>query len=271
MDKAPLTSHLGELRNRILISLSIVLIAFMGGFYYSEHIFGILTAPLHYTLKFSLENPFISFVPAEAGIDLVFLAPAEALWMHIKISFISAFIVSSPVIFYETWKFVAPGLLQEEKKYAMPFVLTTTFLFLVGALFCFVIVLPFAMNFLLTYKTQHLKPMLSVGKYVDFCLKFILAFGAIFELPVIMVFLSKMGIVTPEFLSKNRKYAVLIAFVLAALLTPTPDAFNQMLMAIPMIILYEVGIVATKIFMKKKKEEDKEEGGEEGSPPGDTQ
>jgi sec-independent protein translocase protein TatC len=270
MDKAPLTSHLGELRNRILVSLSIVLIAFMGGFYYSEQIFGVLTAPLHYTLKFSLENPYISFIPSASSIDLVFLAPAEALWMHIKISFISAFIVSSPVIFYEIWKFIAPGLLNQEKKHALPFVLTTTFLFLVGALFCFVIVLPFAMNFLLTYKTEHLKPMLSVGKYVDFCLKFILSFGAIFELPVIMVFMSKMGIVTPEFLAKNRKYAILIAFVLAALLTPTPDAFNQMLMAIPIIILYEVGIVATKIFMKKKKEEDGEAEQKKDSESSDT-
>ena len=154
---------------------------------------------------------------------------------------------------------MAPGLLDKEKKYAIPFVFTTTFLFLIGALFCFIIILPFAMNFLLNYKTENLQPMLSVGKYVDFCLKFILAFGAIFELPVLTVFLTKMGIVTPAFLAKNRKYAVLIAFVLAALLTPTPDAFNQSLMAIPIIILYEVGIWTSRILDRKKKPE-KEEG-----------
>jgi sec-independent protein translocase protein TatC len=108
------------------------------------------------------------------------------------------------------------------------------------------------MNFLLTYKTENLQPMISVGKYIDFCLKFILSFGVIFELPVMMVFLTKMGVVTTEFLAKNRKYSVLIAFILAALLTPTPDAFNQTLMAIPIIILYEAGIWASRIFNRKK-------------------
>jgi len=263
MDKAPLTEHLGELRNRIFIALGVVIVAFGVSFNYSEHIFTMLTSPIHNTVHFSLTNPFITFTPNKhSNMNLVFLAPAEAVWMHIKISFISAFIVSSPVIFFEIWRFVSPGLLGKEKKYALPFVFTTTFLFLIGALFCFIIILPFAMNFLLNYKTENLQPMLSVGKYVDFCLKFILSFGAIFELPVLTVFLTKMGIVTPEFLAKNRKYAVLIAFVLAALLTPTPDAFNQSLMAIPIIILYEVGIWASRILDRKKKppeEKDAEE------------
>ncbi len=257
MDKAPLTEHLGELRNRILVSLIVIAIAFSGSFYYSEHIFSLLVSPLHYTLNFSVENPYISFVPSKGRVELVFLAPAEALWMHIKIAFISAFIISSPLVFYEAWRFISPGLMEKEKKYTLPFVFTTTLLFLIGSLFCFVIVLPLAMNFLLTYKTENLQPMISVGKYIDFCLKFILAFGAIFELPVVSVFLTKMGIVTPDFLAKNRKYAVLIAFVAAALLTPTPDAFNQSLMAIPMIILYEAGIWASRILNRKKVKEEK--------------
>lgn len=257
MDKAPLTEHLGELRNRIVVALVVVAIAFGACFYFSEHIFRLLTTPLHYTLKFSLENPYISLIPSkEPGIKLVFLAPAEALWMHIKISFISAFIITSPVIFYEIWRFIAPGLLERERKYAMPFVFSTTFLFLIGALFCFIIVLPFAMNFLLTYKTENLQPMISVGKYIDFCLKFIIAFGAIFELPIVTVFATKMGLVTTDVLAKNRKYAVLIAFVVAALLTPTPDAFNQSLMAIPIIILYEIGIWTSRILNRNKKTEE---------------
>ncbi|HDH04558.1 MAG TPA: twin-arginine translocase subunit TatC [Nitrospirae bacterium] len=254
MDKAPLTEHLGELRNRILVSLVVVAIIFGVSFYYSEYIFRLLILPLHYTLEFSLESPYISLSDLKnSGLELVFLAPAEALWMHIKISFISAFIISSPLIFFEVWRFIAPGLLEKERKYALPFVFTTTFLFLLGALFCFIIVLPFAMNFLLSYKTENLKPMISVGKYIDFCLKFILSFGAIFELPVITVFATKMGIVTPDVLAKNRKYAVLVAFVAAALLTPTPDAFNQTLMAVPIIILYEAGIWASRILNRKKK------------------
>lgn len=254
MDKAPLTEHLSEARNRIVVSLVVVLIAFMACFQFSEYIFTYLTFPLHYTMQFSSENPYLTFVPGKLfDYKLAVLRPAEALWTHIKISFISAFIISSPVIFYEIWRFIAPGLLPKEKKYAMPFVLTTTSLFMVGALFCFIIVLPFAMNFLLNYKTENLQNNWTLGYYIDFCLKFILAFGAIFELPVVTVFLTKMGIVTPDFLAKHRKYAVLIAFVAAALLTPTPDAFNQTLMAVPIIILYEAGIWASRLLNRKKK------------------
>jgi len=256
MDKMPITEHLGDLRKRILISLVSVTVGFAVCFYYSERIFDVLTFPLNTVLKLSFSTPYFAFEPTEnPGIELVFLAPAEALWMHFKISFIAGFILSTPVIFHEVWKFISPGLMAKEKRYTLPFVFVTTFLFLLGALFCFIIVLPFAMNFLLTYKTENLKPMLSVGKYIDFCLKFIIAFGVIFELPVVSVFLTKMGIVTTEFLKKNRKYAVLIAFVLAAFLTPTPDAFNQTLMAVPIIILYEVGIWASVFFNEKKEEE----------------
>ncbi len=253
MDKAPLTEHLFELRNRIVVSLITVCITFGFCFYYSEYIFDLLTSPMRHTLSFSLNNPYVSFIPSQnPDLTLVFLAPAEAFWMHMKMAFISACIISSPVIFLEIWKFISPGLLSKEKKYAIPFIITTTFLFLIGALFCFLIVLPLAIDFLLNYKTQNIKPMISAEKYIDFCLKFILAFGAIFELPVVVVFLTRMGIVTTDFLAKNRKYAVLIAFVIAAILTPTPDAFNQTLMAVPIIILYEAGILASRILNRKK-------------------
>ena len=253
MDKAPLTKHLFELRNRIVVSLITVGITFGICFYYSEYIFDLLTSPMRHTLSFSLNNPYLSFIPAQnPDLTLVFLAPAEAFWMHMKIAFISACVISLPVISLEIWKFVAPGMLLKEKKYAVPFIITTTFLFLIGALFCFVIVLPLAIDFLLNYKTQNIKPMISAEKYIDFCLKFIIAFGAIFELPVLVVFLTRMGIVTTDFLAKNRKYAVLISFVIAAILTPTPDVFNQTLMAVPIIILYEAGILASRILNRKK-------------------
>ena len=135
----------------------------------------------------------------------------------------------------------------------MPFIFSSTILFLAGALFCFVIILPFAMTFLLGYKTGSLTPMISVGSYVDFCMKLILAFGAIFELPLAIIFLAKLGIVSPAGLAKNRKYAILLSFVAAATLTPTPDAFNQTLMAVPIIILYEIGILLSMIIYRKKK------------------
>lgn len=260
MSKAPLTEHLSEARNRIIVALIAIMIAFGVCYYFSEAIFKQLTFPLHYTMQFSVENPYLSFVPGKLfDYKLAVLRPVEALWTHIKISFISAFIISSPIIFYEIWKFIAPGLLPKEKKYAVPFVLTTTTLFLIGALFCFLIVLPFAMNFLLDYKMENLENNWTLGYYIDFCLTFILAFGAVFELPVVTVFATKMGIVTPDFLAKNRKYAVLIAFVVAAVLTPTPDAFNQTLMAVPIIVLYEIGIVASRILNRKKKPVEAEE------------
>jgi sec-independent protein translocase protein TatC len=123
-------------------------------------------------------------------------------------------------------------------------------------MFCFTIVLPFAMKFLLNYKTESLMPMLSVERYIDFCLKFILAFGVVFELPLVIIFLTRLGIVTPQTLAKNRKYAVLLAFVTAAILTPTPDAFNQTLMALPIIVLYEGGLIASRIILRGKKHDD---------------
>jgi sec-independent protein translocase protein TatC len=252
--KLPLTGHLDELRKRIIVALIVLVITFGISFYFSEKLFQIIILPLHSTLSFSTKAPFIFFKNStNPEQKLIFLAPAEALWMHLKISLISAFILSSPVIFYEIWRFISPGLLSKEKKYALPFVIIVTSLFLIGAVFCFIIVLPFAINFLLTYKTETIKPMLSVGRYVDFCLKFILAFGAIFELPVLLVFLTRTGLITTSFLTKNRKYAILLAFVAAAILTPTPDAFNQTIMALPIILLYEAGIVASKILEPNRK------------------
>jgi sec-independent protein translocase protein TatC len=147
---------------------------------------------------------------------------------------------------------LSPGLLPKEKRYVLPFILFATVMFLVGAVFCFIIVLPFAMTFLLGYKTENMAPMLSVGSYIDFCLKFILAFGVIFELPLAIILLTRFGIVSPAFLAKNRKFAVLFAFIGGAILTPTPDAFNQTLMAVPIIILYEIGILLSRIMYRRR-------------------
>jgi sec-independent protein translocase protein TatC len=254
-EKMPLTEHLGELRKRITISLVALLATFMVAFNYSEEIFKFIMFPLRYNLDFSVENMYVHFVPQDKlqNTKLVFLAPAEAFWMNLKVSFVAGLMLSLPVMFHQLWKFISPGLLPKERRYVIPFIFSATGLFLFGAAFCFFIVLPLAMGFLLTYKVgDFLMPMLSVGQYVDFCLKFILSFGAVFELPIIIIFLTKMGIVTPKTLAKNRKYAVLIAFVLAAFLTPTPDAFNQILMALPIILLYEIGIWISPLFVKKE-------------------
>jgi sec-independent protein translocase protein TatC len=209
--------------------------------------------PLRYTLDFSVRKMYMYYVYQDKLKDtkLVFLSPTEGFWINMKIAMVAALILALPVLFQQLWSFVSPGLHMKEKKYVVPFVVTATGLFLVGGAFCFFIVLPFAMGFLLTYKLgDFMMPMLSVGQYVDFCLKFVLAFGAVFELPIIIIFFTKMGFVTPKTLAKHRKYAVLIAFVVAAILTPTPDIFNQTLMAVPMIVLYEVGILMSRIFIR---------------------
>lgn len=253
-EKLPLTSHLSELRTRLIISISAIIILFAVSFTFSEKLFKLITIPLRSDLHLKMEAPFFKLIPKSSPIEkLVFLAPAEAFWMHIKVSLVAGIILSIPLILYQIWRFVAPGLLQSERKYVGPFIITGTVLFLVGDLFCFTVVLPFAMGFLLTYKTESLTPMISVGSYTDFTLKFLLSFGLVFELPLVILFLTKMGIVTPKTLARNRKYAILVAFILAALLTPTPDAFNQTLMAVPIILLFEAGIMVSKIFSRKKK------------------
>jgi sec-independent protein translocase protein TatC len=146
---------------------------------------------------------------------------------------------------------VAPGLYQTEKKYAAPFVIIGSLMFIGGGAFSLFVVTPYAINFLLSFARPGLQPMISIGSYIDFLLKFTVAFGLVFELPLALTLAARMGVVTPKTLARNRKYAVLGAFIAAAVLTPTPDAFNQMLMAGPLIILYEVGIVSARIFGRR--------------------
>jgi sec-independent protein translocase protein TatC len=248
--------HLEELRRRLIIAFLTVTVAFLACFSYSEILYRWLVKPMRENLVLSLKEPYLSFVPRDVVHELVFLAPAEAFWMHMKVSLIAGLVIAMPVVFWQVWGFMSPGLHKKEKRMAIPFVLVTSSLFLLGTAFCFIIVLPFAMNFLLNFRTESLTPMISVERYVDFCLKFIIAFGVIFELPVVMVFLSRMGVVTPGWLASNRKYAVLVAFIVAALLTPTPDAFNQTLMAVPIMVLYEGGIWSARLFGRRRPDGD---------------
>jgi len=247
--------HLSELRKKVMVSLVAVCVTFVIAFNYSEQILRFLMFPLRYNLDFSVRKMYIYFIAQDKlqNTKLVFLSPAEGFWMNMKIALVAGLVLALPVIFQQLWSFISPGLHGKEKKYVVPFVFIATALFLVGGAFCFFIVLPFAMSFLLTYKIgDFMMPMLSVGQYTDFCLKFILAFGAVFELPIFIVFATRIGLVTTKTLAKHRRYAILIAFIVAAILTPTPDAFNQTLMALPMIVLYEVGILVSRIIVRPK-------------------
>ena len=159
--------------------------------------------------------------------------------------------MASPVIFWQIWAFVAPGLYRHEKRVVLPFSFLSSVCFLGGATFGYYIVFPPAFRFLMGYTTDFLSPLPTVTEYFSLCLRLLIAFGVIFEMPVFMVLLAKLGIVDRPFLSRNRKYAFLLSFIIAAILTPTPDVANQLLMAVPLVVLYEVSIIAVWMFGKR--------------------
>lgn len=252
-EKMSFFSHLEELRQRIVKVTIALSVAFLLTFNFSEDILGWLKQPLNWKLSIERTYPFFRLLDKEPILqNFIFLSPTENFWMHLKLAFFASLFVVLPFVLYQLWAFIAPGLFEKEKKFAGPFVFLSTVFFYMGAAFCYFFVLPFAIQFLLEYKTLHTKPMLTVGQYFDFVMKFILAFGVVFELPLALGLLARLGVVTPRFLNKNRKYAIFINFILAALLTPTPDAFNMILMAIPLCLLYEVGILAAVMVGKKK-------------------
>lgn len=229
--KMSFLEHLGELRRRIIWSVVATGIGFLATFYFSDRIIKYLARPL--------------------SVKPVFLTPTEAFWVNMKVAMIAGLFLALPVVLYQVWLFVSPGLLKHERRFALPFVLIGSVFFAIGVTFALWVVVPFAIKFLLSYKTEDLTPVISIGSYVDFVLKFALAFGVIFELPLAITLGSRMGLVTPQFLARNRKYAILINFVIAAILTPTPDIFNQTLMAGPLIVLYEVGIISARLFGRR--------------------
>jgi len=168
------------------------------------------------------------------------------------LALVTGVLLASPVIFWQIWKFVAPGLYRHEKRLLLPFSFLSSICFLGGAAFGYFVVFPPAFRFLLGYSADFLSPMPAVNEYFSLSLRLLIAFGVIFELPILMVFLAKMGIVDVPFLNKNRKYAILINFIIAAILTPTPDIVNQMLMGVPLLVLYEISVIAVWLFGRKK-------------------
>ncbi len=243
--KQPFMSHLEELRKRLITCAIAVGVCFVAAYLVSEELFALFIAPLEENLP--------------EGSSLIFTNLPEMFFTYLKTAFIAGILVASPVIFHQLWMFVAPGLYQNEKKYIVPFVISSTFLFVGGALFGYFVVFPFGFKFFLGFANDTLTALPSVREYFSFASKLLLAFGIVFELPVVMFFLTKMGIVTPDFLSKRRKYAVLLAFVISAILTP-PDVITQFMMAVPLILLFEAGILVSRLAINKKmKEKEKED------------
>ena len=184
--------------------------------------------------------------------NLVAFGIPEAFLSLLKLTLYGSLFLSVPVIFYEVWKSLSPLFHSKGLKSPLWVLLVALFLFYLGASFCCFVTLPFGIRFLLGYQSAHLKPMISVGKYISFCAGFIFAFGLIFELPLILALLSYLRIVKVSFLTRNRRYAILLIAILSAVLTPTPDFFNMALMGGPLYLLFEIGVLLAKVIERKR-------------------
>jgi sec-independent protein translocase protein TatC len=244
--KLPLSAHLEELRKRILYALVSVGVAFGLSYAFINPIVDFLMRPLVKTLP--------------AGSSLVFTAVPEAFFTFLKTALLAGVFFSAPFILYQVWAFVSPGLYKREKKYALPYLFVSSVFFLLGAAFCYFIVFPAVFRFFLGFATDAIRPLPAIREYLTFVLKLLLAFGLLFQWPPLILFLSRMGVVSPETLARNRKYAILVIFVIAAVVTP-PDLVSQILLAGPLMAMYEGSIWMAKLFRKKEKagEEPREE------------
>jgi sec-independent protein translocase protein TatC len=238
--KMSFIDHLEELRHRLIICLIAMGIGFAVCYAFKESLFRLLMRPLAMAM--------------EPGQKMIFTGLTEAFFCYLKTALLAGLLLSMPVIMYQIWCFVGPGLYNREKRFLMPLVLLSFLFFIAGALFGYFIVFPFAFKYLLSFGTDIISPMPSMAEYFSLASILLLAFGLVFELPLVLTMLGRIGIVTPSFLGKNRKYAILLIFTAAAIITPTPDVVNQCLMAVPMMILYEVGILGVRLFGKRKEE-----------------
>jgi sec-independent protein translocase protein TatC len=229
----PFLDHLEELRRRLLKSIVAVVVMTLVAFYFSDELMRFLIAPL-------------------GDIKLHVTEVTGSFYAYLKVSLVTGVVAASPIVFYQLWSFVAPGLYRHEKARVLPLVLASTLLFLIGAGFCYLVVLPFSLKFLIGFSGDLLSPIITVGSYLTFAGMLMLAFGLGFEIPVVAYFLGKIGLISSRFLSKGRRYAIVLILIVAAILTPTPDVATQLLLAGPLYLLYEVSIILVKVTGKKR-------------------
>lgn len=242
-----LMDHLGELRMRLVRCAIAVAIAFSVCWYYVDPLFNALVEPL------------LAVLPDGAHAQYTTLP--EAFFTRMLIAFVASLFLASPAIFYQIWAFVSPGLYDEEKRYIIPIALLSAIFFTSGATFCYFIVFPYAFNFFISFSSPEIVLTPKISDYLSFVLKLLFAFGLIFEMPIFTLFLSRLGVITAKMMRKCRKYAIVIIFILAAILTP-PDVISQLLMAAPMLLLYEFSIGIAAIFGRKPKKPEKAGEGE---------
>lgn len=236
--RMPFLEHLTELRGRLTKAGIAVFILFIAAFFFKEELYQFLKAPLAPHLP--------------AGSKLIYTSPQELFFTYMKVAFLAAVVVASPVIFYQLWRFISPGLYERERKMVWPFVIISSVLFISGAFFCYMVVFPFAFAFFMSLATDDIVPMLKVNEYLSFSATLLFLFGLTFETPLVLYFMAKLGIVNAAKLRKNRRYAILIIFIVAAVATPTPDVVTQCLMAAPLMLLYEFSILLIARAEKQK-------------------
>jgi sec-independent protein translocase protein TatC len=236
-DKQPFTAHLEELRSRLIKCFIAVGVGFLISYGFKVQIFHILTAPLLHAMP--------------SGDHLIYTNLPEAFFTFLKAAFISGIMLAFPVILYQFWMFIGPGLYDREKRMVLPILLLSTIFFIGGTLFAYFVVFPYGFQFFLSFASDTIQPLPSMKEYLGFSSKMLLAFGLIFELPLVITFLARLGIVSVDFLKRFRKYAILLAFVVGAILTP-PDVATQVFMAVPLILLYEISIIGARLFGRQK-------------------
>ena len=240
-EKQTILEHLNDLRKSLLVSVVALIIAAIAAFYYSDYILAIIQQPLK-----------------SLNLELIFIGVTEGFYIKLKLAFYGGLVLAFPVIAWQIYRFVAPALFPKERKYVLILFPLIILLFAGGVLFAYFGILKLVISFLITI-AGNLEPMLTIDKYVSFVLAFTIPFGLVFELPVVVYILTRMGIITPEWLSRNRKYALLIIFILAAVLTPGGDPISQCLMGVPVFLLYEISIWVSKLFRPKGQDDEDEE------------
>jgi sec-independent protein translocase protein TatC len=233
--------HLEELRKRIIYSIISVAVGFFACWGYREQIYAVMQKPIMNALK---ANGMAE--------KLVYLNPTEPFNLYLKISALAGLFLTSPFVLYQVWMFISPGLYRKEKRYVVPFMISTIALFSMGGYFGYKFVYPYALTFLIDFGKQF-QPMITIGEYTSLFLSIILGMGLIFEMPILVFFLALMGIVSAGFMWKNFRYAILVIFVIAAIVTPTTDILNMCIFAAPMIALYLLSIgVAWLVHPKQR-------------------
>jgi sec-independent protein translocase protein TatC len=228
----PLAAHISTIKRRLYIIGATLLVSFV--------------------ITFALAGDVIQWFKRPFADDLIFYSPTEAIFASVKVSFLAGLVLSLPVILYQVWKFIEPALLPREQRWAIPLFLLASALFALGLTFCNLVILPLVIQFFVSFgMDRDITPQLAVGTFVDFNVKFLGIFGVAFELPLVLTLLSRIGVITHRQLAEYRKHAILLALIVSAIVTPDATLFTMLLMAVPLMVLYEIGIVGARLWGRR--------------------